>query len=104
MIADYKLNSSAEFQVLFLDIRSFKNINDTLGHVLGDRVLQEVAERLIMGVRPSDMLARDTTDPAPALVSSRTARSSGATLNSAAAAKVTSNQKPSARASSASRS
>src|SRR5690606_35955274 len=50
--------------VLFLDLDGFKYINDTLGHLHGDRVLQEVAERLRMGVRPYDMLARDTAGSA----------------------------------------
>ncbi|MDY6984579.1 MAG: diguanylate cyclase, partial [Pseudomonadota bacterium] len=57
-MADRKLG------VLFLDLDGFKNINDTLGHVHGDRVLQEVADRLRLGVRPSDMLARDTSGSA----------------------------------------
>src|SRR5690606_4888985 len=60
-VADHKLG------VLFLDLDGFKNINDTLGHIVGDRVLQEVADRLRMGVRPSDMLARDTASPTFAL-------------------------------------
>jgi diguanylate cyclase (GGDEF)-like protein/PAS domain S-box-containing protein len=41
-----------------LDLRDFKNINDTLGHETGDRLLQAVAERLQTCVRPGDTVAR----------------------------------------------
>jgi diguanylate cyclase (GGDEF)-like protein len=44
--------------LFFLDIDRFKNINDTLGHPTGDRVLQEAARRLTAAVRTSDMVAR----------------------------------------------
>ncbi len=44
--------------VLFIDLDSFKRINDTLGHGIGDELLQGVAERLLKRVRKSDYVAR----------------------------------------------
>ena len=44
--------------IFFLDMDRFKNINDTLGHGVGDRVLQEASRRLAGAVRPSDLIAR----------------------------------------------
>jgi diguanylate cyclase (GGDEF)-like protein len=55
--------------VLFLDLDRFKLVNDTLGHGVGDRLLQDVADRLLRCVRRGDCLARADEECPPSLVS-----------------------------------
>lgn len=50
--------ANAPIAFLFLDIDHFKDVNDTLGHSVGDRLLVEVAQRLQSQLRPTDAVSR----------------------------------------------
>jgi diguanylate cyclase (GGDEF)-like protein len=51
-------NHSKLIAVMFLDLDRFKQVNDTLGHLMGDLLLQNVVQRLIGCLRGTDVLAR----------------------------------------------
>lgn len=52
----------AMLAVLFLDLNNFKQINDTLGHAVGDQVLQRAAHRFVCAVRADDTVSHQGGD------------------------------------------
>jgi diguanylate cyclase (GGDEF)-like protein/PAS domain S-box-containing protein len=65
--------------VIFLDLDRFKNINDSLGHAIGDQLLQSVSKRLLAGVRGSDTVSRQGGDEFVILLSEITHAEDAAT-------------------------
>ena len=57
LIAEAK-RSNNRFALLFIDLDNFKNINDSLGHHVGDELLKKVTKRVQDSLRASDILAR----------------------------------------------
>ncbi|MBD1835717.1 EAL domain-containing protein [Cyanobacteria bacterium FACHB-472] len=55
---DYVHQQGEMLAVMFLDLDRFKSINDTLGHAIGDQLLQQAARRIEICLKQSDMLAR----------------------------------------------
>jgi diguanylate cyclase (GGDEF)-like protein len=57
-----ELPAPRPFAILFIDLNNFKNINDSFGHDVGDKVLQEIAQRMLTGLRSRDLVARYAGD------------------------------------------
>ena len=55
---DRSRRNNASIAVLFLDVDNFKQVNDSLGHAAGDRLLSGLADRLQSMLRPMDTVAR----------------------------------------------
>ncbi len=53
-----KSDPDHKLSILFIDLDRFKNVNDSLGHHHGDKLLVAIAERLSECVRPGDLIAR----------------------------------------------
>jgi diguanylate cyclase (GGDEF)-like protein len=54
--------SDRRFALILLDLDEFKGVNDSLGHLTGDRILRNVAEVLTESIRPGDTIARHGGD------------------------------------------
>src|SRR5213079_1810267 len=59
---DLARRHGSKVAVLFLDLDRFKHINDSLGHAIGDKLLQGVGKRLVAAVRGSDTVGRQGSD------------------------------------------
>ena len=70
-IEKIRLDRGYKVSVLFIDLDRFKYVNDSLGHLIGDELLKEIAARLRDCMRPADIVARLGGDEFTILVEGR---------------------------------
>ena len=58
----HAIRNRSKVATMFIDLDRFKHINDSMGHNVGDELLQQVSERLIHSIRAEDTLARISGD------------------------------------------
>ena len=71
------VNRDAPFALFLIDLDRFKNVNDTLGHEVGDLLLQEVAKRLSRSIRETDVLLQIRSPSTPSDATDLIARLGG---------------------------
>ena len=79
-VVDAVHSNGNDVALLFMDLDRFKNINDTLGHDMGDLVLKELAQRIKASVRNDDFVARLGGDEFTVLISGSHAREAAAAI------------------------
>ncbi|NNM58539.1 MAG: diguanylate cyclase [Legionellales bacterium] len=67
-IETIKNGSEKKFSVFYMDLDKFKQVNDTYGHCVGDKLLKMVGERLASSIRTGDTVARMGGDEFAAIV------------------------------------
>ncbi len=71
--------TNGAFSLIFIDLDDFKQVNDTLGHLFGDRMLMQVAKTLVTALREADTIARVGGDEFVVIQEGHHASSDGAT-------------------------